>query len=149
MAAHLFEVDWRTKLPKTVVDREPRVTDLEASAQHGAKQFGGIFSRLAISRMVADRFDGSYADAVFTVEEVEAKAAMLFWEQLKDNQAAERAMDREGVRRPETVWMRRARIVSDMGRTASDNESKTTAARAALEAWVRPPGEVPPEVPAG
>lgn len=132
MAQMMNAVGKHVKLSKTRVEREERTTDLEASAIHGATQFGGVFSRLAISRLTAERFEGSYADAVFTRDEIEAKAAMLFFEMLQVTDGAERAMEREGVHAPEPIRIRRARIVHDMTAAASAHAEQAAEAEALI-----------------
>ena len=122
-------VDRKIKLPKTRVDHKPRTTTLEDSALHGAHQYGGVFARLAISRLVTERFEGSYADAVLTQEEVEADAAMLFFDAMKKDGSARRAMDREGVVTPETVQMRRRNRVHNMLSTATDHDEAAAEAQ--------------------
>jgi len=125
-------VDRPVKLGKTTVDREPRTTALEDSALHGAHQYGGVFARLAISHLVAAKFDGSYADAVLTEEEVEADAAMLFYHAIRDTEAAKRAMEREGVAEAETIQQRRRHRVSHMIKAASQHEAEATVAQVTM-----------------
>lgn len=99
------------KLRPQRIDKCQDDTTLAGSALHGARQFGGTFCRLAIARLTEERHGGSYAAAVFTPKEIEAEAAMIFFRMIGDDDAGRRAIEREGVDRPETVRSRHRRIL--------------------------------------
>lgn len=113
-AVVLGEAERPMKIDRQAVEREARPSSLEASADYGARQYGGVFTRLAVARIVQEQHGGDYAGAVLTPAEVEDRAASLFRLMIGQNEAGQRAIDAEGVGAVETEQQRNDRIVGGL-----------------------------------
>lgn len=117
-AVVLGDAERPVKLDRQAVEREERVTSLEGSAWHGARQYGGTFARLAVAKLVEERHDGDYAAAALSPVDVQERAALIWHDMIRETGVVFRVIESEGVAVEETRDERRDRIAAGMIRGA-------------------------------
>lgn len=99
-AAEIMHVtDRAERIYKENVEREVVEKTLESTVQHGAHQYSKSFARLAAVRLVELYFDGDFAEAVLTRQQVEAEAVAIFERLIQGSGAAESVLSDERLDR--------------------------------------------------